>query len=137
MALKTLKSKVKYRISRSRSVVFTPKDFADLSDYDQVGRVLRQLVAEGCLVKFGQGLYARTKVSSLTGKIIPERPLPVLAKEALTQKMQVEVVSTLEEQRYNSGLSTQIPTGRVVAVKGRVSRKMALDGKSITYQYVS
>jgi len=137
MALKTLKSKVKYRISRSRSVVFTPKDFADLSDYDQVGRVLRQLVAEGCLVKFGQGLYERTKVSSLTGKIIPERPLPVLAKEALTQKMQVEVVSTLEEQRYNSGLSTQIPTGRVVAVKGRVSRKMALDGKSITYQYVS
>jgi hypothetical protein len=137
MALKTLKSKVKYRISRSRSVVFTPKDFADLSDYDQVGRALRQLVAEGCLVKFGQGLYARTKVSSLTGKIIPERPLPVLAKEALTQKMQVEVVSTLEEQRYNSGLSTQIPTGRVVAVRGRVSRKMALDGKSITYQHVS
>ena len=35
MALKTLKSKVKYRISRSRSVVFTPKDFADLSDYDR------------------------------------------------------------------------------------------------------
>ena len=137
MALKTLKSKVKYRISRSRSVVFTPTDFADLSGYDQVGRALRQLVTEGCLVKFGQGLYARTKVSSLTGKIIPERPLPVLAKEALTQKMQVEVVSTLEEQRYNSGLSTQVPTGRVVAVRGRVSRKMTLDGKSITYQHVS
>lgn len=91
MALKTLKSKVKYRISRNRSVVFTPKDFADLSGYDQVGRALRQLVAEGCLVKFGQGLYARAKVSSLTGKIIPERPLPVLAQQALTQKMQVEV----------------------------------------------
>ena len=137
MALKTLKSKVKYRINRSKAAVFTPKDFFDLSGRDQVGRALRELVIEGCLIKFGQGLYAKAKRSSLTGKLIPVQPLPSLAKEALVNKLKVSVVATTEQERYNSGLSTQVPTGRVIAVRGRVSRKMAFDGKSISYQYVS
>lgn len=41
MSAKSLRSKVKYRINRARGSVFTPKDFLDLSDRDQVGRVLR------------------------------------------------------------------------------------------------
>lgn len=47
MPLKALKSKIKYEIDRSKAAVFTPGDFFDLSDRDQVGRVLRQLVTEG------------------------------------------------------------------------------------------
>jgi len=137
MSAKSLKSKVKYRISRARGSVFTPKDFLDLSDRDQVGRVLRQMVSSGELIKFGQGLYAKSKQSKLTGKIIPVKPLPELAKEALTEKLKVKVVPASETEAYNLGKSTQIPTGRVIAVKGRVSRKMAFDGKSIKYQYVS
>ena len=65
------------------------------------------------------------------------KPLPDLAREALTQKLGVEVVSSREQASYNSGKSTQVPTGRLIAVRGRVSRKMAYDGKSIKYQYVS
>lgn len=137
MALKSLKSKVKYRISRSQGVVFTPRDFFDLSGRDQVGRALRQLVADGVIVKFGQGLYAKAKRSSLTGKLIPAKPLPELAAEALRDKLKVKVFDSEELSRYNKGQSSQVPTGRVIAVKGRVTRKMALDGKSIKYQYVS
>jgi hypothetical protein len=137
VVLKSLKSKVKYRISRSKGVVFTPRDFFDLSDRDQVGRVLRQLVADNSLIKFGQGLYAKAKRSSLTGKLIPLKPLPELAKEALIEKLNVKVVVAVDVERYNSGRTTQVPTGRLIAVKGRVSRKMAYDGKSIKYQYVS
>jgi hypothetical protein len=128
---------VKYRINRSKGTVFTPKSFFDLSDRDQIGRVLRQFVADGLLIKFGQGLYAKTKRSSLTGKLIPAKPLPELAREALSNKLDVKVVSSKEVKHYNQGTSTQVPTGRVIAVKGRVSRKMAYDGKSIKYQYVS
>ncbi|MAN52152.1 MAG: hypothetical protein CMG77_09805 [Marinimicrobium sp.] len=135
--LKSLKSKVKYRISRSSGTVFTPGDFFDLSGRDQVGRALRQLVAEQELIRFGQGLYAKAKRSSLTGKLIPEKPLPELAREALSNKLKVQVLSARDLERYNNGESTQVPTGRVIAVKGRVSRKMAYDGKSIKYQYVS
>lgn len=137
MALNSLKSKVKYRIGRSRSTVFVPGDFKDLSGRDQVGRALRELVAEEALIKFGRGLYAKAKRSSLTNKVIPVKPLPELAKEALTQKLHVEVVSERAQGRYNDKRSTQVPTGRVIAVKGRVSRKMAYDGKSIKYQHVS
>lgn len=137
MALNTLKSKIKYRMSRSKSAVFVPSDFFDLSDRDQVGRVLRQLIEEEVIIKFGQGLFAKAKRSSLTGKLIPIKPLPELAVEALTQKLNVEVLSSKALQEYNSALSTQVPTGRVIAVKGRVSRKMAYDGKTIEFQYVS
>lgn len=137
MALNSLKSKVKYRISRSKGAVFTPRDFFDLSDRDQVGRALRQLVSDETLIKFGHGLYAKAKRSSLTGKLIPVKPLPELATEALSEKLKVKVVPAKNLERYNSGQITQVPTGRVIAVKGRVSRKMAYDGKSIKYQYVS
>ncbi|RUO34871.1 DUF6088 family protein [Aliidiomarina soli] len=137
MALNSLKSKVKYRISRSKGAVFTPTDFFDLSDRDQVGRVLRQLVSDEILIKFGQGLYAKAKRSSLTGKLIPVKPLPQLATEALREKLKVKVVPAKDLQRYNSGQTSQVPTGRVIAVKGRVSRKMEYDGKSIKFQYVS
>lgn len=60
-----------------------------------------------------------------------------IAREALTQKLGVEVVLSQEQTSYNSGQSTQVPTGRLIAVRGRVSRKMSYDGKSIKYQYVS
>lgn len=135
MALNTLKSRIRYRISRSKSAVFIPGDFLDLSDRDQIGRALRQLVAKGVLIRFGQGLYAKARRSTVTGKLIPVKPLPALAQEALTEKLNVQVVPSSELEKYNRGFSTQVPTGRVIAVRGRVSRKMAFDGKSIKYQY--
>ncbi len=137
MALNTLKSKVSYRISRSKDNVFTPKDFFDLSDRDQVGRILRQLVADGVLIKFGLGLYAKARRSSLTGKTIPVATLSELAVEALVNKLNIQVVPSKALKRYNSGKSTQVPTGRVIAVKGRVCRKMAYNGKTIKFEHVA
>ena len=136
MSLNSLKAKIKYRISRNAGSVFVPADFGDLSDRDQVGRALRELVRDEVLIKFGRGLYAKARRSSLTNKLVPVKPLPDLAREALTQKLGVEVVSSQEQASYNSGQSTQVPTGRVIAVKGRVSRQMAYEGKSIKYRYV-
>lgn len=137
MALNSLKAKMKYRISRNAGVVFVPADFADLADRDQVGRALRELVRDEVLIKFGRGLYAKARRSSLSNKLVPIRPLPELAFEALTEKLGIEVVLPQEQLDYNSGQSTQVPTGRMITVRGRVSRKMAYDGKSIKYRYVS
>ena len=83
MALKTLESRIRYRLSRSKDLVFTPMDFLDLSDRDRTGRVLRKLVVEQSLVRIVRGLYAKTRIPSATGEIIPAKPLPVLAKEGL------------------------------------------------------
>jgi hypothetical protein len=136
MALRTLESKIKYRLSRSKNSVFTPQDFFDLSDRDQVGRVLRKLVAQQSLIKIGYGLYAKTKKSNLTGKTIPEKGLPDLAKDALT-RLGVRVMPSSFDREYNQGTTTQVPTGRVIGVTGRVSRKIGYRGKFITLEHVA
>lgn len=136
MALLTLKSRMKYRLSRSKDTVFTPPDFLDLSGRDQVGRVLRELMQEGIVIRFGYGLYAKAEKSPYSGKIIPMKPLPALAEEAL-RKIGVKVVSSTANNLYNSGKSTQVPTGRVIGVKGRVSRKMGYNGQSVKLEHVT
>lgn len=122
-----------YRIERKRGSVYLREDFGDLADYDQVGRGLRRLVAKGKLVKIGYGLYARATRSPLSGNLVPEKSLPSLAAEALT-RLKVEVCPSQEARAYNAGGSTQVPTGRVLAVKGRISRKIGYDGKYVSFE---
>lgn len=133
--LKRLEDKVRYRVAKSKFTVFVRDDFRDLADYDQVGRALRSLVARKRLAKIGYGLYARTRVSSFSGKTVPEKPLPALASEAL-ERLGVEIHPSRAEKAYNAGITTQVPTGRVIAVKGRVSRKIGYDGKYISFESV-
>ena len=135
MALNTLKSKIKYRLSRSKQVVYTPKDFLDLSDRDQVGRVLRQLIKDAYIIRFCYGLYAKAAKSPYSGKTVPKKDLPGLAEEALS-KLGVKVVASRAQELYKSGKPTQVPTGRVIGVKGRISRKMGYDGKSVKIEHV-
>lgn len=135
MRLKTLDSKIKYRIARSKDNVFIPEDFSDLSGRDQVGRVLRQLIKEGTLVKIGYGLYAKARYSDLFNKVMPAESLSALAREAL-EKLGIETVPTTYERLYNEGKSTQVPTGNVVGVKDRVARKISFEGREIIYERV-
>lgn len=129
----TLIYKVSARIARKNSAVFVREDFEDIGGYDQIGRILRQLAANGKLIKIGYGLYAKAKRSSLTGDIVPIAPLPVLAKEAL-ERLGVQIAPSRLEQDYNAGRTTQIPTGRMIAVKGRISRKIGYNGAYVSYE---
>jgi len=108
----------------------------DLGGYDQVGRVLKHLADKGKLVRIGYGLYSKAKISSLTGEIVPTASLPSLAKEAL-MRLGVKVAPSKAEIAYNEGRSTQIPTGRLIAVNNRISRKIGFKGSFINYEYVS
>ena len=130
----TLKQKILERIARKRTDVFFRKDFKDLAGYDQVGRALRQLVREGQLVKIGYGLYARAKRSSLSGKTIPNKTLPKLATEALN-RLNVKVSPSQSNRDYNEGRTTQVPTGRVIGVGQRISRKIGYNGKYVSFEY--
>ena len=85
------------------------------------------------LIKIGQGVYARSKTSRLTGKVTLERPIQELAKMALS-KLKVKVAPSSYDKAYNEGKTTQVPTGRVIGVKGRVSRKIGYNGKYISYE---
>lgn len=129
----TLSYKIAARIGRKKQTVFLRQDFGDLGGYDQVGRILREFARAGKLVKIGYGLYAKAKTSALTGEVVPVAPLPVLAKEAL-ERLGVEIAPSQLEKDYNAGKTTQVPTGRLLAVKGRISRKIAYAGAAISYE---
>ena len=133
---KTLEQRVAERIARKKADVFLRADFKDLGDYDQVGRSLGRLVAKGKLVRIGYGLYARAVTSPSSGKTIPTKNLPALGAEAL-KRLNVEMAISSSAQAYNAGLTTQVPTGRVIAVKGRISRKIGYDGKYVTFERAS
>lgn len=133
---KPLEQRIADRIARKKANVFVRDDFRDLGGYDQVGRSLRRMTAKGRLVRIGYGLYARATVSPISGKVVPTKPLPALAAEALG-RLDVETAPSRYAQDYSRGGATQVPTGRVIAVKGRVSRKIGYDGKYVTFERAS
>ncbi|HEX8442410.1 MAG TPA: hypothetical protein VF631_02050 [Allosphingosinicella sp.] len=118
--------------ARNRNV-FLRRDFAELGSYDAVGRALRQLTQRGRLVQIGYGLYAKADRSPLTGKPAPVVGIKRLASEALSR-----LGKTMEEssfsKAYSTGRSTQVPTGRTIAVKGRVRRRIGYDGKYVSFE---
>ena len=116
--------------------MFLRKDFEDLGGYDQVGRVLRKLVRVGELVKVGYGLYAKAEPGILDGRPVPRINIKALAKEALG-RFGVSTTLSQAEQDYNSGKSTQVPTGRVIGIKGkRINRKIQYNGVTLRFERV-
>ncbi len=129
-----LEEKIQNYIDRKRRLVFLRSDFEEVcSDYDQVGRALKKLVKKGKLLKVGYGLYTKTKISSISGKIIPRATLPKIGKECL-RRLKVQTAPSRAERDYNQGISTQVPTGRVIAVKGRIIRKIGYSGVILYFE---
>jgi hypothetical protein len=132
MRPETLETQLLKRIDRKRGDVFLRADFDDLGGYDQVGRVLREVVRKGRLVRVGQGLYVRARPSMTNGEPVPVKGLASL-KEAL-KRVGVETLPTRLEQAYNDGRTTQVPTGRVVAVRRRVRRSIGYNGVNLSFE---
>ena len=133
MKPENLEDRLMRRIARKRGDVFLRADFRDLGGYDQVGRGLRQLVQQGRLLKIGYGLYTRARPSLLDGRPTRVKGLRALAAEALG-RIGIQTAPTRLEQAYNAGRTTQVPTGRVVAVRGRVRRKMSYNGVPLSFE---
>ena len=131
-----LERRIAARIARRKVNVFLRGDFRDLGGYDQVGRSLRNLTSKGQLVRIGYGIYARAVLAPISGKTIPAKPLPALAVEALG-RLDVETAPSTFARAYNAGATTQVPTGRVIAIKGRFSRRIGYDGKYAVFERVS
>lgn len=132
----TLQNKIAARIISRKDNIFLRSDFEDLGGYDQVGQALKKLVLQEKLVKIGYGLYSKTKISFISGQLTPIASLPILAKEAL-KKLGVKTCQSSLEKEHSLGLSTQVPTGRLIGVVGRVSRKIKYKNAYIGYERVA
>lgn len=132
MTRDTIDDRVLTRIAQEKGDVFLRADFRDLGGYDQVGRALLGLVRKGGLIKVGYGLYGRARPSTLDGRPVLVGGLRTL-KDAL-RRVGVEIVLTRMQQAYNDRRSTQVPTGQVVGVRGRVRRQVGYDGFTLGYE---
>lgn len=91
MNSESLKEKIEIQISSSRQNVFMRQDFTSYGRYPQIGRVLSVLVNEGILIKVGYGLYAKTRISSISGKQMLATNLCDLGKEIMG-RLDIKVV---------------------------------------------
>lgn len=130
ISMGSIADRIAQRIARSKRNVFLRADFASFGSYDAVGRALRQAADAGKLVQIGYGLYARAERSPFSGKPAPVVGIKRLATEALDRLGKTVTVSS-QSKDYNSGRSTQVPTGRTIAVKDRVRRRIGYDGKYV------
>lgn len=130
-----LKQKISQRLKRSQKEVFLRADFADLGGYDQVGRVLKQLVDAGQLVRLGKGLYTRARPSVVTGKPTIAMPggFKAASRAALT-RLGYQWEPGTAEQRYNRNETTQVSASAEVVVRGRLNRKIEFGKQSLQYQ---
>ena len=119
-----LKSKVANKISRSSREVFLRSDFKVLGSYDQVGRVLRQLVADGSLLRVSHGVYAKARLNRITGEpmLSAKGGFTQVAEEALS-RLGIKWERSGAALAYQAG-STQIPTQASVVVFGRFERRI-------------
>ena len=132
MKTNSLPYKMALRVKRSKTDVFIPSDFSDLSGYDQVLRVLRNMVRTRKLIKIGQGIYAKTWTAA-NGDVRPTKFIGSLARQAL-EKYGVKTGNSSYRNAYDVDISTQIPTGRVIAVSKRVRRKISYNGYSVSFE---
>ena len=78
---------------------------------------------------------APAKKSKITGKIIPQIDLVEIGK-AVAEKLNIKVLPSRYELWYNEGKTTQVPSGKVIAIKGTILRKIGFNGVYITYETV-
>ena len=133
---KSLILKIYKKIIRSKDLSFVQRDFYNFSkDSDQIIRALRKLVADNILIRIGKGIYAKAKFSNISNSYIPTGGVISAGRQAL-KKLGIKTYPSVAQQLYNSRTSTQIPTGRVVGVKDRISRKISFNGINLIYEKV-
>ncbi|WAC71107.1 DUF6088 family protein [Roseateles sp. SL47] len=121
-------------IARRKGNVVLRSDIASLGSSSQLSAALKLLQQRGVLVRIGTGIYAKTRVSSVTGATIPAGTLESLSLEALN-RMGVKVSVGSAAAEYNAGRTTQMPGKLVVNTgKRRIQRNIVVGGRRLAYE---
>jgi pyridoxine 5'-phosphate synthase PdxJ len=109
-------------------------ELAGRGSSSQITAALKALQDQGVIVRIGTGVYAKTRISSVTGALVPAGSLESLVSETL-KRLGVSVSAGSAATAYNTGKTTQLP-GAFVANTGRrrISRKIAVGGRQVVYE---
>ena len=127
-----IKVRMQKRLSRSKRYVFMRADFKDIAGYDQIGRVLRDLVESGELLKVGYGVYTKARKNPITGRIMPACPggPDAVILEAL-ERLDVGYSFGRSSAKYLSGESTQIPAYTQIETPYRFKRRLSIGNSQL------
>ena len=134
MSKYSLKDRMVRSIALRKGEVVMRVDFERMGSPSQISRVLKQLVADGKIVRLGYGTYAKARPSSLSGKPVPRVTLAELAQETL-QKLEVPATLGRAQRAYAEGRTTQIPV-RTTFDTGdcRITRKITVGISTVRYE---
>ena len=134
MSRYSLKDRMVRSIALRKGEVVMRVDFERMGSPSQISRVLKQLVADGKIVRLGYGTYAKARPSRLSGKPVPRVTLAELAQETL-QKLEVPATLGRAQRAYAEGRTTQIPV-RITFDTGdrRITRKITVGISTVRYE---
>lgn len=119
----SIKDRISKSIKASKANVFIRSDFNKFGSYDQVGRVLKELIDNGDLVKMGYGVYSKAEKSVLSGKPIPVATVTEAGLEVMN-KLGIKADVGYFARQYRDGKINQIPMKEVIAVNKPITRKI-------------
>jgi predicted transcriptional regulator of viral defense system len=129
-----LEERLLLSIRKRAGNVILRSDVTPLGSASQISEALKALQNRGLLLRIGTGIYAKTRVSTVTGAVIPTGSLETLAQEAL-QRLGVDILPSKAANDYNLGRTTQIPGKLVVNTgKRRIQRNITVGGRRLTYE---
>jgi hypothetical protein len=130
----TVKERIYASLRTSGDGVFLRKEFDRFGDYRQVSRAVKDLSADGLIVKVGYGVYARARKSTLSDRTVPEASLISIGLEAM-RKLGVKADVGKEARALRDGESTQVPMLPIISIgNSRVCRKIGFGNRALVYE---
>lgn len=129
----SIKDRINKSIKASKANVFIRADFNKFGSYDQVGRVLKELIDNGDLVKMGYGVYSKAEKSVLSGKPIPVATITE-AGLVVMNKLGIKADVGYFARQYRDGKINQIPMKEIIAVSKPITRKIYFGKRVLEYE---
>ena len=106
------------------------QSFVNFSNPKAVSKALERLVAKKEIERVSTGLYVRSEIDKVIGKIIPS--IEDIAK-AIAKRDRARIVPTGVFALNILGLSTQVPLNVIYLTDG-AARKVKIDNRTITFK---
>lgn len=129
-----IKERLKEAITQMNGTLVMRQDLREIASDRQLSRALKALIEEGVLVRFGHGLYAKARRSSISGKPVPQTGPSELAVEFL-KKQGIPIRLGEAQEAYASGKTPDVPVHIAFNTgKYKVTRKFMLGRVRVRFE---